>query len=136
MRQQPISDSSTPFAGRDRRRHPRATADWPLELQLGAVKVPARLRDVSRSGICFFLERAIPEMTVLGLDVALPEEAGSDGVARAASAPRRIRARGVVVRCEKLSAALEHYEVAVFFHQIDKADAAAIDEIVLALGAR
>ena len=124
------SPAPSPSPGSERRRHPRAQADWPLELKLGAVPIQARLRDVSRSGLCFFLERAVPEMTLLGLEVAVPAEYATQGGKGKGSAPHRIRTRGVVVRCEKISETLEHYEVAVFFHQIDEGDAAALDELV------
>ncbi len=94
--------------GRERRRHPRATAEWPVQLALKEGLFEARLRDVSSSGLCFFLDRRIPEMTVLGLEFELP---GSDGATRVAC-------RGAVVRCEPISPQLDHFEIAVFLHEI------------------
>lgn len=112
------------WSGADRRRHPRTTADWPLVLQLEGQPVHARLRDVSRSGLCFFLDRPIAEMTVLALDFEYP---GPEG-------PAHVRARGAVVRCERLSEALDHWEVAVFLHEIDPRSAEHIDAFVRARG--
>lgn len=137
MPQRPAPESET-YPGRERRRHPRAEADWPLELQLGAVPVKARLRDVSRSGLCFFLDRPVTEMTVLSLNVAVPPGDGAavgDGAGKRGKLPQ-IQAKGVVVRCEKISERVDHYEVAIFFHDIKPEDAEAIDALVREFEAR
>ncbi len=108
----------------DRRRDPRARADWPVTLRVGdreaqaADREPVRLRDLSASGVCFFLDRPIEEMTVVELQLELPENARSE--------ERHIVARGAVVRCAQISPRLEHYEVAVFLHEIAEADRRAI----------
>ena len=60
-------------ADADRRQWPRADADWPVRLLLPEGHFEARVRDVSRAGLCFFLDRPIPEMTSLRLDLELPE---------------------------------------------------------------
>lgn len=113
-----------PTQGRERRAHPRAAADWPLEIALtGGAKpglVQARVRDVSRAGVSFFVDRPIPMMTMLEIALDLPGTGG----------PRRVRGKGAVVRCERISAALEHYEVAVFLHELAEADRRAIDSHV------
>jgi len=103
--------------GAERRKHPRAGADWPLEVALESGTHRARLRDVSRAGLCFFMEEPIPMMTVLriGLDLPVPH-----GV-------RRIQGSGAVVRCEPISAGVHHYEIAVFLHDLPEADRDALD---------
>lgn len=69
-----------------------------------------RLRDVSRAGVCFFLDRPVPEMTVLGMQFDLPENGNGK--------TSRIEGTGVVVRCLPLSPAVDHYEIAVFLNDI------------------
>ena len=105
-----MSDAPRPD---DRRRWPRARAEWPITLALPDGTFEARLRDVSGSGLCFFLDRPIPEMTVLQIRLGLPDDDGGE---------HEIRAAGAVVRCEKVSPAMEHYEVALFLHEISPAD--------------
>ena len=107
-------------SGQDRRRHQRAQAEWPITVVLDDGKHEARIRDVSRSGLCFFLERPIQEMTLLELDFDLPV---SDGL-------RRIHGQGAVVRCEKISATLEHYEIAVFMTEMADPDRDTIEGYV------
>lgn len=104
------------LTGQERRRSPRATADWPLTLLLPEGPVPARMRDVSAAGVSFFLDRAVPEMTVLGVELVF--------------GAKKIRARGAVVRCERLSPHIEHYEVALFLHEISETDRKRINEYV------
>ena len=107
-----MSDAPRPD---DRRRWPRARAEWPITLALPDGTHEAQLRDVSGSGLCFFLDRPIPEMTVLQIRLGLPGETAADE-------QRDIRAAGAVVRCERVSPALDHYEVALFLHEILPAD--------------
>jgi len=100
----------------ERRRMPRARADWPVSLALPDGRLEARVRDVSGSGVCFFLDRPLPVMTVLAIDLELPVE---DGL-------RTLKARGVVVRCERISERLDHFEIAVFLNEIAEPDRAAL----------
>jgi hypothetical protein len=108
----------------DRRRDPRARADWPVTLRVGdrhveaSEREPVRLRDLSASGVCFFLDRPIDEMTVVELQLELPDNGRSPA--------RRIVAQGAVVRCAQISPRIEHFEVAVFLHNINEDDRRAI----------
>lgn len=115
--------SSTP-QGRERRAHPRVSADWPLEIALTSGSRPglvqARVRDVSRAGVSFYVDRPIPMMTMLELALDLPTAKGR----------RLVRGKGAVVRCQKISAAVEHYEIAVFLHELSEGDRRAIESHV------
>src|SRR5262245_56404808 len=106
--------------GSERRRWTRANADLPITLFLAAGKCEARIRDLSRSGVCFFLDRPIPMMTVLQMSFALRVK---DGL-------RQVNGYGAVVRCEKISKAIDHYEIALFLHEMAEADRRAIEEYV------
>ena len=112
-----------PSSGPERRRWERADADLPITISLAAGQCEARVRDVSRSGVCFFLDRPIPLMTVLEMSLAL----------RVPGGVRRVQGHGAVVRCEKISRAIEHYEIAVFLHEMAELDRAAIEEFVTEL---
>jgi hypothetical protein len=103
--------------GAERRRHPRVAVDWPVTISLADGQYQARLRDVSRAGVCFFLDRRIPEMTILRMQLALPT--GSPGEEDPSSPDNvQIEGEGVVVRCQALSPHLDHYEVAVFLNDL------------------
>ena len=54
----PASTVPTQESGRDRRRWPRAKADWPITLDLPEGRYEARVRDISQAGVCFFLNNS------------------------------------------------------------------------------
>lgn len=112
------------LSGQERRRWLRAACDMPVSLNLGGTRCEAKLRDLSRAGVCFFLDRPVPMMTQLELALDL----------RLASGMRRIRGAGAVVRCERISKALDHYEIALFVHEMAEIDRKAIEEFVANLG--
>ena len=115
------SDTSTGGKrGAERRRYPRAESEFPISLALDGKTYEARVRDVSRAGVCFYLERSIPLMTVLALDFALKVNGKS----------HRVRGSGAVVRCEKISPTLQHFECAVFLHDASESDREVIDAYV------
>ncbi len=95
---------------RERRAHPRAAGEWPITILLDDGSHAARLRDISRSGICFYLDRRIPVMTILSVQIDLPVRGPSGG--------GRVEGRGVVVRCQPIAKALDHYEIAVFLNDL------------------
>lgn len=101
-----------PKDGRERRRDRRARADLPITVVLDDGVHEAKIRDVSRGGVCFFLDRPVPEMTALRLEFDLPMDPGV----------RRITGEGAVVRCEKISRTLDHYEIAVFMRDMAAPD--------------
>jgi hypothetical protein len=91
--------------------------DWPLSIRTSGAQSgvqKARVRDLSRAGVCFYLENPLPLMTLLEIVLELPGEANGG--------KRRVRGTGAVVRCEPISAAVAHYEVAVFIQEMDDLD--------------
>jgi len=120
----PTPDSRSPASPRERRRHPRVALDWPVTIALADGHHEARLRDLSRAGLCFFLDRRVPEMAILRVELALPGGNGDDG-ARA-----KLQFRGVVVRCQALSPHVDHYEIAVFFDDLDAATRRRLDDFL------
>lgn len=78
----------------------------------------ARLRDVSRSGVSFYLDREVPEMALLKIEIELP---GSG---------ERVSGTGVVVRCRPIAPALEHFEVAVFLNEMGDQERESLSRLV------
>jgi hypothetical protein len=115
-------ESDPKSKGRERRRWERADADLPLRFSLNDEKREARVRDLSRAGVCFFLDRPIPLMTVLEVSLELRVDGGV----------RRVGGYGAVVRCEKIAKAVDHYEIAVFMHDMAEADRGCIESFVRA----
>ncbi len=87
----------------ERRAHPRAKAGFPLRLGPEG-KIPARLKNISRSGLCCVVPDPLPE---LSLAEAVLEVPGLDGESRT------FHLQGAVVRCVPENAG--GYEVALFF---------------------
>jgi hypothetical protein len=107
-------------SGAERRRWRRAPAEWPIQIQLDDGPHQARVRDVSRAGVCFFLDRPLREMTRLKIDLEIPVREGV----------RRVTGTGAVVRCERISARLAHFEIAVYLQEMAEPDRATIDAYV------
>jgi hypothetical protein len=111
---------ATEATGAERRRHQRARADWPITIVLSDGVHQAKIRDVSRSGVSFFLDRPIPEMTALRVQFDIPVEGGV----------RKVQGMGAVVRCERIARNLEHYEIAVFVQDMAQPDRETVDGYV------
>lgn len=125
MPQDPLHDGPSGGHGRERRRHPRATLDCPVTVQLQDGPIEARLRDVSRAGLCFYLDRRIPEMTILRMALELPARPGGPKL--------KIEGSGVVVRCLPIARNVEHYEVAVFLNDMSEDSREELDAYIGAL---
>jgi hypothetical protein len=103
----------------ERRSAPRASVDLPLQIAGKGGPRPARLANISQSGLCCHYDEVVPEMTVMDVDLVLPDDE-----------PRRVR--GVVVRCEKESdRRVGGYEVAIYFTDLEAATRKAIRSYVL-----
>lgn len=119
----PLQDSPQADVGHERRRHPRATIDCPVTIALAEGSFEARLRDVSRAGVCFFLDQRVPEMTILRMELDLPEDQGD---------ATHIEGSGVVVRCQQIGPHVEHFEVAVFLNDMTESNREALEGYVQA----
>ena len=116
----PAPSKETTKGGAERRRWARSPSELPITVTTPAGTSEARVRDVSRAGVCFFLDRPIPLMTVLQMSLQLRVQDGW----------RRIGGYGAVVRCEKISRAIDHYEIALFLNEMADADRRCIEEYV------
>jgi hypothetical protein len=103
----------------ERRRATRAAASFPVNLSPAAAAAEAAvLRDLSEIGLACAAPQPIEEMTVVGLDFALP------------GATERHHVKGAVVRCEPLAGAKKQWDVAVYFTEIQPVTRAAIRNYV------
>lgn len=107
---------STP--GRERRRAPRALADFPIQLTPGNGASPARLKDLSTIGLCCTSPTEVAEFTKLGIDLQLPGQS------------RRHTLQGAVVRCDPSRSDKGQYEIAVYFTEVGPATKTAIADFV------
>ena len=80
-------------------------------------------RDLSLSGACFFSESPVRVMTHVRFAFELPGDRPP------------IEGEGVVVRCERISPAVGHYEVAIFFQDLPAEAAARLEEYLATLSA-
>jgi hypothetical protein len=119
----PSHEKHTP-GGRERRAHPRAICDGSITIQLESGAYRARLRDVSRAGISFYLDRPVAEMTILAVRIELPNGASAK--------PTRLDGRGVVVRCQAIARAVDHYEIALFLNEMGEPQRSLLDAFVAA----
>ncbi|PCH76083.1 MAG: hypothetical protein COB96_07260 [Planctomycetota bacterium] len=105
---------------KERRLHPRVQGDGlPLILREGTASL--RVRDLSESGAAFYSEQPLPVMARVGFTLEFPDENGEQ---------LRADGEGVVVRCERLSSALGHYEVSVFFQDLNPEMAKVVNAFV------
>ncbi|GAB4150091.1 MAG: hypothetical protein Fur0037_18520 [Planctomycetota bacterium] len=102
----------------DRRRAPRAQADFPIRLTEVADASPARLKDISEIGLCCVSENPLDEMTLLGIDLKLP------------GAQIAHRVKGAVVRCEPMPKGEKGYEIAVYFTEVPETTRGALRQYV------
>lgn len=108
----------TPTPQSERRRAVRALANFPVRLTNEPGAEPALLRDISEIGLACTAPKAIPEMTLVGLDFALP------------GATELHKVRGAVVRCEPLARTRGQYDVAIYFTEISAVTRAALRNYV------
>ena len=103
--------------GIERRRAPRTEADIPIRLTDSGH--PARLVNISTSGICCTFGEAINEMTVVGITLELP------------GAPNGAKIKGAVVRCAKCrDVTPATYELGIFFTELSPDNRRAIEGFV------
>ena len=88
---------------RERRKNPRIQAEFPLRLGPDG-STPARLKNISRSGLCCVVPAPLPEMSLVQAAVEVPAKGGGH---------RKIRLEGAVVRCRPEPAG--GFEIALFF---------------------
>ncbi len=108
----------SPSPQSERRRALRAAATFPVKLSTKPEEEPALLRDISEIGLACTSNHAIPEMTLVGLDFALP------------GATENHHVQGAVVRCEPLAGAKKQWDLAVYFTEMTPVTRAALRNYV------
>ncbi len=103
----------------ERRKAPRTDADIPLQLSPRGAAQPARLVNISISGMCCTFGEAINEMTMVGITLELPGQ------------PNSAHLKGAVVRCAKRrGVSPATYELGIFFTDVDPDSRRAIQGFV------
>ena len=115
--------SPTPQA--ERRRAARAAAAFPVHLAADAADTPkaeqALLRDLSEIGLACDAPEPIEEMTLVGINFALPGQVEKHHV------------KGAVVRCEPFKSsqfAGQRWDIAVYFTEVTPVTKAALANYV------
>ncbi len=103
---------------RERRRAPRARADFQIRLNPKDGAQPATLKDLSTIGLCCSSTQKLAELALVAIDMQLPGQSGTHAV------------KGAVVRCEPETGKPGHYEIAVFFTELSPASKAALASYV------
>src|SRR5262245_22489335 len=105
--------------GIERRRAPRVQASFPLQLSTRAEAAPATLKDISTNGLCCAFGEAVPEMTMVRLDLQFPGERETH------------RIDGIVVRCDKRRReSPPSYDIAIYFAELGEAARASVEAYV------
>ena len=105
--------------GIERRKAPRADVDIPIRLSPRDAARPARLVNISSSGICCTFGEAISEMTMVGITLELPGAATGTEV------------KGAVVRCAKCrDVTPPTYELGIVFIELSPDSRHAIEGFV------
>ena len=112
-------------ASNERRGAPRADADLPMRLSPRGDAQPARLKNISTTGLCCHFGEPVSEMTMMGVQLELPgEERASDSETHST--------QGVVVRCDKRRGVNPPtYEVAIYFTALEADARIAIQRFVM-----
>lgn len=115
----------------ERRKKPRANANFDLHLEFPGQAGSARVRDISGSGVRCESDRPVPMMTLVQMRIQLP--------GGGASVPREIVCRGAVVRSEPISRAGPAnaaqrsgtpYDIAIFFTEMRDSDREDVEAFV------
>ncbi len=105
--------------GIERRKAQRTDVDIPIRLSPRDAARPARLVNISTSGICCTFGEAINEMTMVGITLELPGQ--TDGA----------EVKGAVVRCAKRrDVTPATYELGIFFTEMSPSCRQAIEGFV------
>ena len=103
----------------ERRRVTRARVDFPLRMTQRTEAKPGTVLDISENGLCCTFGESIREMTLVKIDLRLPDREESHSL------------QGAVVRCEKRrNISPPTYEVAVYFTDLAPEARRALREFV------
>lgn len=118
-------------ATNERRKKPRAPANFDLHLEFPGQSGSARVRDISSSGVRCESERPVPMMTQVQMRIVLP--------GGASDAPREIVCRGAVVRSEPITRSVSGaatvrsgapFDIAIFFTEMRDSDREDVEAFV------
>lgn len=107
---------------RERRHAPRALSRLAIVLTDDRQEVSTTTENISASGAYCRVSHYLPVMTKVRIRLELSAQ----------SKPRTVRCQGVIVRIEPPLAdpSRDHYDVAIFFHELDDRDRSVLSQYV------
>ena len=108
----------------ERRKHPRLQNNVPIKIISDEGDIVTETANISRSGIYCKVDTFLNPMTKLRIDLLIPMRKNGK------STTKKISCEGAVVRTEQIPGQEEAYNVAIFFQDISKRDAAHIADYV------
>ena len=108
----------------DRRRHPRIDMDVGATITAADGGFEARVKNISLSGLLLYSEKPVPEMTIVGMRLALPEQVQRNIPAMA------FEISGAVVRCDPIENGEDGYELAVFLTDMPRESREALHDFI------
>ncbi|MBI4227413.1 MAG: PilZ domain-containing protein [Candidatus Omnitrophica bacterium] len=110
-----------PTTTSEHRRYPRIARALKIRVNADQQQLATKTINVSCGGTLCWVDRAVPPMTKVAIDLALPQ--------------RLVHCAGVVVRCQPAPAGASgdrwRHQLAVFFTEVRRDDHRAIAEFVL-----
>jgi hypothetical protein len=108
----------------ERRAHPRLANNIPIKIIKEGGDIVTETANISRSGIYCKVDTFLDPMTKLKINLLIPMRKNGKSVTK------KVVCEGAVVRTEQVAGEPEAYNVAIFFQDISKRDAAHIADYV------
>ena len=108
----------------EKRAHPRIAKDVPLKLKLDDYDIVTKTQNISCSGAYCTVDKYLEPLTKLRILLLLPCYKDKKIITK------KIECEGIVVRSEGPFSDPPQYNVAIFFHEISKAEIKKIAECV------
>ena len=108
----------------ERRGHPRLANNIPIKIIKDGGDIVTETANISRSGIYCKVDKFLDPMTKLKINLLIPMRKNGKNVTK------KVVCEGAVVRTEQIPGETDAYNVAIFFQDISKRDAAHIADYV------
>ncbi|MFC1703396.1 PilZ domain-containing protein [Candidatus Omnitrophota bacterium] len=108
----------------ERRSHPRLEKDIPLKLRFGEFDIVTKTKNISCAGVYCSVDRYLEPLTKLKILLLLPLSKEKKVITK------KVQCNGVVVRAEGPFPNPHHYDIAIFFNDIEKKESKKIADFV------
>ncbi len=114
----------------DRRKHPRLTKNLPLKLSLDGFDLVTETKNLSCSGAYCEINKYLEPLTKLQIILLLPFKKKDKIITK------KFSCQGVVVRADSVPLKNSHYNIAIFFNDIQKKEMNKISDYLGSLTAK